>query len=404
MWVWMWLGCAPKPVVELPADDPGDALVRSPQVRWQVESGGPVPATITLTHDGGELGIPTADRVEGTGERLGGLTVLGPDGARRVRIDLPSGPVVHAVLPTPEGWLVHDDHRFRRFFDREGRLVWEVQDARSSERVPCNPMRTGNAFVTVYRDLHLVDPGTGEVRSTVPDIIGPCAQMDLDGDERLELLTAGPDVRALDLATTEPRWALENSRYGDVRQLFLADVLPADGPELAVLRDARTVEWIAPRDGARLGIWTIGDPMLDRRTTRASWYPDAGCLLTASHGGLTDLLCQDAEGTVFQRSFRGAPIYARPLVSYLDGRDGEEVLVATAEGEVTAVDVTGRTVWSWRAPGPIYATPLVADVTGNARLEVLVVTFEGVATLLATRGRGTPSVGHHDAATIWRTP
>lgn len=92
---------------------------------------------------------------------------------------------------------------------------------------------------------------------------------------------------------------------------------------------------------------------------------------------LTEMDVRAADVVWSYRTPNGS-IDASPAVSDLNGDGNLEVVVATVNGEVAALDREGRELWRVAHPGRMCGAPAVGDVTGDPSPEILLLNREGV--------------------------
>lgn len=379
-----------------------------PTERWSVDLNGRTWKGTRITQDGPTLAIPVSHptRRPGTAERPTQVVVLGTTGDVVAHLEQPIGSYVSGVAATEYGWIVQNGWGWLYRYDRDGTLVWQRQHGDYSEVPSCEPMVVDGRILMSYAGFRFVDPASGRLLRILPGHYGPCTRLDITGDGVLDWIVGSRTLRAFDGRGWRALWEVPSRYTTSWDHHIVADMLPHPGLEIGVIRGRRIV-FYDPQAGRALESWSLapwGEPHPSWRVTTASWYPDAGCIVSAGLEASTDVVCVTREGLAWQRRLRGAWVTARPLVADLDGRPGQEVLVATWDGELLALDATGATVWSWRADGRLEATPWIGDLDGDERLEVLVVTREGRATLLGTEGRGDPWLGRQLGDTMRGTP
>jgi len=96
----------------------------------------------------------------------------------------------------------------------------------------------------------------------------------------------------------------------------------------------------------------------------------------------THIVVASFAGTVYALDFTGSllwstavpgGVWASPVMVDVDGRGRNDVVVATMDGWVIAIDGNdGTIIWSHDMPGGIRTTPIVADVDRDGNVEVVV--------------------------------
>lgn len=101
--------------------------------------------------------------------------------------------------------------------------------------------------------------------------------------------------------------------------------------------------------------------------------------------GYTDLK-GDLDSVVLGWKFQALNgIFSSPAVGDLDGDGDLEIVVGSEDGNVYALDDSGKTVWSYKTSKAVRSSPALADLNDDGKLDVVVGTIDGK--ILALDGR-----------------
>ncbi|MEQ1505024.1 MAG: hypothetical protein ABMB14_22515 [Myxococcota bacterium] len=403
MLVLLWAAaCRPAPVIPLglPPYDDGTALVAPPRVRWERQVG--------LTHyrmqllvEGGEVWVPSNGRAwDGQADDdLDGIWVL----------DARTGAVRRHLVPPGDGErdvngvALDGDHLFyatdqpalvRARLD--GTVDWRIELAGDVEGPPVLAEATGDGGLDVGVAVEgvgfeLRDGATGAlVRQLAGTAWAQPATADLDGDGRADWLIVerrSERVTALD-ADGRVTWSLVGpGTYFAPPSLA---TIEAGSPPVAVLASRSALLLADPRTGSPSLFWRPPDP--ETAFYSVGVFREAGCVLLGTAPTAPGPYCVTPDGVErFTLPLLPTRISGGAVFGDVDGRPGDEAVLATESGEVLALDVRGRQVWLWTAPDAIETPPTLADVDHDGRTDVVVASRDGFVRVLQTLGRAPAS-------------
>lgn len=384
MWGW-WLGVAWSQSLPIPGTVLEDALTPArcrseppPRVAWRLDLG-PMDAGCSLEPAGDDTWLVIVDgrvvRFDLHGQVLGELT--GGNEAAATALIWHEGPW---ITPTSgvERWSPHLAPQWFVALPEMSPLtgapvLGQLDDDPALEVVVAG--EKGVAWLDDDGTVLGTGPGArpgilgGRVIGHRASVIGPV------GDE--PWLAAG-----FYEASTAPPVVADTDGDGENELLALL------GANLAAFRPDGSLLWIVrmhqpPHDRTEGWSPISRGPM--------AWSSEAGCALVASSSnrGADDraVHCTGPDGMRWRQPTPGSGSRAGVVLGDVDGRRGDEVLVALDAGEVWALDLQGRIRWRWSTEGPLTCPPAVAK-TPRGRPLVLVGTQQGLVALRPRRSRG----------------
>jgi len=314
---------------------------------------------------------------------------------------------VNGVSVTSSSLIVPTDQGMVHAFAPDGSILWSADVGGDVEGAPALSDVNGDGVPDIGAavekgSFRVLDGLTGaELYAVDVGKDNPFAQAaaaDVTGDGIAEWFVATrrkARLRAIDGETGEVLWTLTDGQgEGGAKSPPL--VFDADGDgELEVAALTRTTLMVASAATGEVGLLfrrDYGGTMLG-----LGYYPDGQCILVGNSHARAGLMCVGLDGgVVFDVPLLAGRISASPVVGDVDGRPGDEVVIATEAGTVEAFDSAGHLVWRWHAGSAIECSATLADLTGDGRNEVLVASHDGMITALRTRGSAA------DTPSYWR--
>jgi len=235
-----------------------------------------------------------------------------------------------------------------------------------------------------------------------PAFVGAAALGDVTGDGIADVFVPSRDAvfRAIDGKTGKLLW----SHQGGSGMHGAPILVDADGDgQLEVIftesysevrsADASTgvIEWHVELTNPDGGIEGLFGPV--------GWYPEAGCALvsTAWWAASEGVYClAGTSGAMLWRYNESkGNISSGAVVGDVDGQPGSEAVFGTESGKLVAVDTSGVPVRMYELGGAIECTPTLADIDGDGLVEILVASNDGFIRALETDGVAPPVIGYH---------
>ncbi|MFV2066258.1 MAG: glycoside hydrolase family 9 protein [Pirellulales bacterium] len=300
-------------------------------------------------------------------------------------------PLVADVAPAAGSEVLISDSEVRRLkcVDAKGHLLWTYDGGwhkrLTSSAAISHTARPGKVTLAIGDSdgtLCCLDAASGHElwRRQVGTIQwGSVAWGDLDGDGQDELIAGTEDAGILAFtASGEPLWSYHGDHEGDRIRVSCpiavadmdgdrrAEVFAADVWGLFCLASDGLPKWRTVTGDRFLGAVVIADVDRDGR-------PEV--LVAAADDPA--LFCLDAfTGHVRWRCrlLQGADTYAGSslAVGDIDGKPGEEIVIADQAGHVYCISTQGNICWTFSTEKSVHAAVSLGDVDGDRRIDVLV--------------------------------